>query len=240
MDVGPPEGGASERIVFDFAHTIVRETGKNGMAKYRGAVCRLCRREGVRLYLKGERCFSGKCAIEKRPYPPGEHGQKRTRRRISDYGIQLREKQKLRRIYGVLERQFRRYFAQAARRSGVTGEALLQFLERRLDNVVWRLGFASSRALARELVSHGHFTVNDRPVNIPSYQVRQGDTVAVTGSSRSLPPIIAAVATAGGRRLPTWLEIESDAMRGTVISLPAREDIDTQIQEELVVEYYSR
>jgi small subunit ribosomal protein S4 len=210
------------------------------MAKYRGAVCRLCRREGVRLYLKGERCFSGKCAIEKRPYPPGEHGQRRTRRRISDYGIQLREKQKLRRIYGVLERQFRRYFAQAARRSGVTGEALLQFLERRLDNVVWRLGFASSRALARELVSHGHFTVNDRPVNIPSYQVRQGDTVAVTGSSRSLPPIIAAVATAGGRRLPTWLEIESDAMRGTVISLPAREDIDTQIQEELVVEYYSR
>jgi len=210
------------------------------MAKYRGAVCRLCRREGVRLYLKGERCFSGKCAIEKRPYPPGEQGQRRTRRRISDYGIQLREKQKLRRIYGVLERQFRRYFAQAARRSGVTGEALLQFLERRLDNVVWRLGFASSRALARELVSHGHFTVNDRPVNIPSYQVRQGDTVAVTGSSRSLPPIIAAVATAGGRRLPTWLEIESDAMRGTVISLPAREDIDTQIQEELVVEYYSR
>ena len=210
------------------------------MARYRGAVCRLCRREGVRLHLKGERCLSGKCAIEKRPYPPGEHGQKRTRRRISDYGIQLREKQKLRRIYGVLERQFRRYFAQAARRSGVTGEALLQFLERRLDNVVWRLGFASSRALARELVSHGHFTVNDRPVNIPSYQVRQGDTVAVTGSSRSLPPIIAAVATAGGRRLPTWLEIESDAMRGTVISLPAREDIDTQIQEELVVEYYSR
>jgi len=210
------------------------------MAKYRGAVCRLCRREGVRLYLKGERCFSGKCAIEKRPYPPGEHGQKRTRRRVSDYGIQLREKQKLRRIYGILERQFRRYFAQATRRSGVTGEALLQFLERRLDNVVWRLGFASSRALARQLVNHGHFTVNDRPVNIPSYQVRQGDTVAVTGSSRSLPPIISSVATAGGRRLPPWLEIEGDAMRGKVLSLPARDDIDTQIQEELVVEFYSR
>ena len=210
------------------------------MAKYRGAVCRLCRREGVRLYLKGERCFSGKCAIEKRPYPPGEHGQRRTRRRVSDYGIQLREKQKLRRIYGILERQFRRYFAQATRRSGVTGEALLQFLERRLDNVVWRLGFASSRALARELVNHGHFTVNDRPVNIPSYQVRQGDTVAVTGSSRSLPPIISSVATAGGRRLPPWLEIEGDAMRGKVLSLPARDDIDTQIQEELVVEFYSR
>jgi small subunit ribosomal protein S4 len=210
------------------------------MAKYRGAVCRLCRREGVRLYLKGERCFSGKCAIEKRPYPPGEHGQKRTRRRVSDYGIQLREKQKLRRIYGILERQFRRYFAQATRRSGVTGEALLQFLERRLDNVVWRLGFANSRALARQLVNHGHFTVNDRPVNIPSYQVRQGDTVAVTGSSRSLPPIISSVATAGGRRLPPWLEIEGDAMRGKVLSLPARDDIDTQIQEELVVEFYSR
>ena len=210
------------------------------MARYRGAVCRLCRREGVRLHLKGERCLSGKCAIEKRPYPPGEHGQKRTRRRISDYGIQLREKQKLRRIYGILERQFRRYFAQATRRSGVTGEALLQFLERRLDNVVWRLGFASSRALARELVNHGHFAVNDRPVNIPSYQVRQGDTVAVTGSSRSLPPIVASVATAGGRRLPPWLEIEGDAMRGTVLSLPARDEIDTQIQEELVVEFYSR
>jgi len=151
-----------------------------------------------------------------------------------------REKQKLRRIYGVLERQFRRYFAQATRRAGVTGETLLQLLERRLDNVVWRLGFAASRALARELVSHGHFTVNDRPVNIPSYQVRPGDTIAVTGSSRSLPPIVASVAAAGGRRLPAWLEIEGDAMRGTVLSIPARDEIDTQIQEELVVEFYSR
>jgi small subunit ribosomal protein S4 len=190
--------------------------------------------------LKGERCLSGKCAIEKRPYPPGEHGQKRTRRRISEYGIQLREKQKLRRMYGVLESQFRLYFAQATRRSGVTGEALLQLLERRLDNVIWRLGFASSRALARQLVNHGHFTVNDRAVNIPSYQVRPGETVAVTGPSRSLPPIVASVATAGGRRLPPWLVIEGDAMRGTVLALPARDEIDTQIQEELVVEYYSR
>ncbi|HUU54826.1 MAG TPA: 30S ribosomal protein S4 [Armatimonadota bacterium] len=210
------------------------------MARYRGAVCRLCRREGVRLYLKGERCFSGKCAIEKRAYPPGEQAQRRTRRRISDYGIQLREKQKLRRMYGVLERQFRSYFAQAARRSGVTGEALLQLLERRLDNVVWRLGFASSRPQARELVNHGHFAVNDRRVNIPSYRVRPGETIAVCDSSRSLPPIVAAVATAGGRRLPVWLQIGGDAMRGTVISLPARDEIDTQIQEELVVEYYSR
>jgi small subunit ribosomal protein S4 len=210
------------------------------MAKYRGAVCRLCRREGVRLYLKGERCFSGKCAIEKRAYPPGEQAQRRMRRRISDYGIQLREKQKLRRMYGLLERQFRRYFAQAARRSGVTGERLLQLLECRLDNVVYRLGFASSRTQARQLVSHGHFMVNDRRVNIPSYQVRAGDIVSATESSRSCPPIVAAVAGAGGRRLPAWLQIEGDAMRGTVLSIPRRDEIDTQIQEELVVEYYSR
>ncbi len=210
------------------------------MAKYRGAVCRLCRREGVRLYLKGERCFSGKCAIEKRAYPPGEQAQRRMRRRISDYGIQLREKQKLRRMYGLLERQFRRYFAQAARRTGVTGEVLLQLLERRLDNVVYRLGFASSRAQARELVSHGHLMVNDRRVNIPSYQVRAGDTVSVAEPSRGCPPIVAAVAGAGGRRLPAWLQIEGDAMRGTVLSIPRRDEIDTQIQEELVVEYYSR
>jgi small subunit ribosomal protein S4 len=210
------------------------------MARYRGAVCRLCRREGVRLYLKGDRCFSSKCAIEKRPYPPGEQAQRRTRRRISDYGIQLREKQKLRRIYGLLERQFRGYFAQAARQSGVTGESLLQLLERRLDNVVWRLGFANSRAQARELVSHGHFTVNDRRVNVPSYQVRPGDMIAVAQSSRSLAPVVSAVATAGGRRLPVWLQIEGDAMRGRVVSVPARDEIDTQIQEELVVEYYSR
>jgi len=210
------------------------------MARYRGPTCRLCRREGVRLYLKGERCFSAKCAIEKRPYPPGDRAQSRLRRRISDYGIQLREKQKLRRIYGLLERQFRRYFAEAARRSGVTGEALLQLLECRLDNVVWRLGFAGSRVQARELITHGHFAVNDQPVDIPSYQVRPGDAVAVRDSSRSVAPIVAAVATAGGRRLPPWLRIEGDAMRGTVISVPARDEIDTQVQEELVVEYYSR
>jgi small subunit ribosomal protein S4 len=194
----------------------------------------------VRLYLKGDRCYSGKCAIEKRPYPPGEQAKRRTRRRVSDYGIQLREKQKLRRIYGLLERQFRRYFEHASRQSGVTGANLLQLLERRLDNVVWRLGFATSRAQARELVSHGHFMVNDRPVNMPAFEVRVGDTIAVREPSRSLPTIIASVASAGGRRLPVWLRIEGDAMRGTVVSLPAREDIDTQIQDELVVEYYSR
>jgi small subunit ribosomal protein S4 len=194
----------------------------------------------VRLYLKGERCYSGKCEIEKRAYPPGEHAHTRVRHRISDYGIQLREKQKMRRIYGVPERQFRRYFAEAARRTGVTGEMLLQLLERRLDNVVYRLGFASSRAAARMLISHGHFTVNGRKASVPSYQVRPGDRIAVRESSRGIPPIVAAVERAGGRRLPAWLQIDSDAMGGTVIALPTRADIDTQVQEELVVEYYSR
>jgi len=210
------------------------------MAKYRGAVCRLCRREGVRLYLKGDRCYSAKCAVEKRPYPPGEQSQRRARRRISDYGVQLREKQKLRRIYGLLERQFRRYFQQAERLPGVTGTALLQLLELRLDNIVYRLGLASSRPQARELVTHGHFTVNDRLAGIPSFQLRPGDVVAVRESSRSVPPIVQAAATAGGRRLPAWLQIEGDAMRGKIATVPTRDEIDTQIQEELVVEYYSR
>jgi len=194
----------------------------------------------VRLYLKGERCLSAKCAIERRAYPPGARGQARSRRRISDYGLQLREKQKLRRTYGVLERQFRRYFAEAAHTPGVTGELLLQLLERRLDNVVWRLGLASSRAQARELIVHRHFTVNDAVVDIPSYQVRPGDAVSARESSRTLAPIVAAVAAAGGRRLPAWLQTSADAMRGTVAALPARDEIDTQVQEELVVEYYSR
>jgi small subunit ribosomal protein S4 len=210
------------------------------MARYHGPDCRLCRREGVRLYLKGERCSSAKCAIEKRAYPPGDRAHARARRRVSDYGIQLREKQKLRRTYGILENQFRRYFQEAARRKGVTGDILLQLLERRLDNVIYRLGFASSRAQSRQLISHNHFSVNDHPVNIPSYLVRPGDSISVQASSRSLPPLVAAVERAGGRRLPTWLQTEADAMRGTVVSLPARADIDTQIQEELVVEYYSR
>jgi small subunit ribosomal protein S4 len=154
--------------------------------------------------------------------------------------MQLREKQKLRRIYGLLERQFRRYFAQAARRTGVTGELLLQLLERRLDNTVYRLGFASSRPQARVLVAHGHFTVNDRSVDIPSFQLRPGDQIAVRESSRSVAPIVAAVGGAGGRRLPAWLQVEGDAMRGTLVSIPRRDEIDTQIQEELVVQYYSR
>jgi len=210
------------------------------MARYRGPVCRLCRREGIRLYLKGDRCLSGKCGIERRAYPPGEHAQRRARRRTSDYGVQLREKQKLRRIYGILERQFRRYFEEAERRPGITGETLLQFLERRLDNVVWRLGLASSRAQARELISHGHYTVNGKIASIPSLLVRVGDVVAVSDSSRKLAPMVAAAEKAGGRRIPSWLQVEEDVMRGSVVSLPTRADIDTQVQEELVVQYYSR
>jgi small subunit ribosomal protein S4 len=159
---------------------------------------------------------------------------------VSDYGTQLREKQKLRRTYGLLEQQFRRYFEQAERRPGVTGENLLQLLELRLDNVIYRLGLASSRAMAREMVGHGHYMVNDKPVNIPSYSLRATDSVSVCEKSRAVPAIIAAAASAGGRRLPAWLQVESDAMRGTIISLPRRDEIDTQIQEELVVEFYSR
>ena len=210
------------------------------MAKYRGAVCRLCRREGVRLYLKGDRCYSAKCEIEKRPYPPGQQSQRRARRRVSDYGVQLREKQKLRRIYGMLERQFRRYFQQAERSPGVTGTALLQLLEMRLDNAVYRLGMTGSRPQARQLVVHGHFVVNDVLTRIPSFRVRPGDVIAVREPSRSVPVIVTSVASAGGRRMPTWLQIEGDAMLGKVLSVPTRDEIDTQIQEELVVEYYSR
>jgi len=210
------------------------------MARYTGPGCRLCRRAGVKLYLKGERCYTPKCALERRAYPPGEHSQTHLRRRISDYGLQLAEKQKLRRAYGVLERQFRRYFEEAERRPGITAENLLQLLERRLDNVVYRLGFAASRKQARQLVSQGHFVVNDRRVNIPSYLVRAGEAVSVRESSRALPPIVSALEKAGARRLASWLQIESDALRGRVLSLPTRSEIDTQVQEELVVEYYSR
>lgn len=210
------------------------------MARYRGPVCRLCRREGVRLYLKGDRCYSPKCEIEKRAYPPGQRAQARARRRTSDYGLQLREKQKLRRIYGVLETQFRRYFSEAERRPGITGETLLQLLERRLDNVIYRLGIGLSRAQARQLVRHGHILLNRRPASIPSTLVRVGDTVEVVEASRRLPVIAAAVEKAGGRRLPAWLQTEADVMRATVVSLPTRAEIDTQVQEDLVVEYYSR
>lgn len=210
------------------------------MARYRGPVCKLCRREGMRLFLKGTRCETGKCATERRAYAPGERSQAHARRRISEYGTQLREKQKLKRIYGVLERQFRRYFAEAERKTGITGEALLQFLERRLDNVVYRLGFATSRAQARLLIDQGHFAVNGKHVGIPSYLVQAGDLISVAESSRTAPPFVAAAERSGGKRLPAWLQTEADPLSGRVVALPTRADIDTPVQEELVVEFYSR
>lgn len=209
------------------------------MATTAEAVCRLCRREGAKLFLKGERCYSRKCAFERRSYPPGQHGQSGTTK-IKEYGVQLREKQKLRRIYGVRERQFRLYLKEAMRRRGVTGETLLQLLESRLDNVVYRLGFAASRAQARELVSHGHFMVNSRKVNTPSYLVRPGDVVEVADKSKDLLPIVSSLESSAGGRVPPWLELNEEKRQGTVLRVPTRDEIDTQVEETLVVEFYSR
>ena len=208
------------------------------MARYTGAVCRLCRREGLKLFLKGERCYTDKCAIERRNYPPGEHGQARPK--FSEYSVQLREKQKLRRMYGVLEGQFRRYFSMADRAKGVTGETLLQLLERRLDNTVYRIGFATSRAEARQLVRHGHFRVNGRKVNVPSYLVRAGDTVSVRDRSQKVARIQESLELAQRRGVPDWLEITPEAFAGRVKSLPARSDLTMPINEKLVVELYSK
>jgi len=209
------------------------------VARYRGPVCRLCRREGMKLFLKGERCYKEKCAIERRNAPPGQHGGMR-RRKVRAYGLQLREKQKLRRVYGVLEGQFRRTFAEASRRKGVTGETLLQLLELRLDNVVYSLGFATSRSQARQLVRHGHIEVDGKRVNVPSFRVRQGMQIAVAEKSRSNQLIKEALEFAQGRGIPSWLELEADALRGRVAEQPAREDIRIPIQEQLIVELYSR
>ena len=208
------------------------------MARYTGAVCRLCRREGLKLFLKGERCYTDKCAIERRNYPPGEHGQARPK--FTEYSVQLREKQKLRRMYGVLEGQFRRYFAMADRAKGVTGETLLQLLERRLDNTVYRIGFATSRAEARQLVRHGHFRVNGRKVNVPSYLVRAGDTVSVRERSQKVARIQESLELAQRRGVPDWLEITPESFAGRVKSLPARSDLTMPINEKLVVELYSK
>ncbi len=208
------------------------------MARYTGAVCRLCRREGLKLFLKGERCYTDKCAIERRNYPPGEHGQARPK--FSEYSVQLREKQKLRRMYGILEGQFRRYFSMADRAKGVTGETLLQLLERRLDNTVYRIGFATSRAEARQLVRHGHFRVNGRKVNVPSFLVRAGDTVSVRDRSQKVARIQESLELAQRRGVPDWLEITPEAFAGRVKSLPARSDLTMPINEKLVVELYSK
>ncbi len=208
------------------------------MAVYSGPVCRLCRRDGVKLFLKGERCYTSKCAIERRKYPPGQHGQRQ--RKLADYGIQLREKQKLKRIYRILERQFRSYFKEAVRRKGVTGEILLQLLELRLDNAVYRMGMGLSRRQARQLVNHEHFLVNGRKVNVPSYQLRPGDVIAVTETSKKAGAIVEALAATGGRRTPEWLTLDVNAMSGQVLAVPTREQIDTQVNEALIVEFYSR
>lgn len=209
------------------------------MASEGNPVCRLCRREGVKLYLKGDKCYSRKCPVERRQYAPGQHGQG-MQRKLSDYGVQLREKQKMRRIYGVRERQFRIYMKEAVRRTGVTGENLLQLLEMRLDNAVYRLGLATSRAQARQFVSHGHIRVNGRRVNIASYQVRANDLIEVDEGARKIPPIVSAVEASGGRALPPWLEFNVNDMKGRVVSAPQRDEIDTDVQESLIVEFYSR
>ena len=209
------------------------------MARYIGPVCRLCRREGMKLFLKGERCYTDKCAIEKRNVPPGQHGRSRKAKMVG-YGVQLREKQKVKRTYGVLESQFRRYFEAADRQKGVTGELLLQMLERRLDNVVYRLGFATSRAQARQLVRHGHFDVNGRKVDIPSFAVRSGDTVAIRTASQKNPTIAHAMEEVKGRGIPEWLAFDASALSGRVAQLPTREQINLPVQEQLIVELYSK
>lgn len=208
------------------------------MARYRESFCRKCRAEGMKLFLKGDRCFTDKCAYERRQYAPGQHGQ--ARRKLSDYGVQLREKQRAKQIYGILERQFRRYFEMADRMKGVTGDNLLLLLERRLDNMVYRIGFARSRTQARQMVRHGHIQVNGKRVNIPSYLVRQGDTLTICEKSRKVPAIIEAIESVERRGLPEWLSLEKEKFQGRVVSFPAREQLTVPIQEHLIVELYSK
>jgi len=209
------------------------------MAVYHDARCRLCRREGGKLFLKGTRCFTDKCAIERRAYPPGEHGKSR-RVKETNYGQQLREKQKARRIYGVLERQFRHFFGKASESRGVTGEVLLQMLECRLDNVIYRMGFALSHHQARQLVRHGHFTVNGRKVDIPSYQVKAGDEVAVRERSRKMPVVVNSLEQRKGSWVPEWLQVSGEQMSGRVLNIPTRGSIQVPINEQLIVELYSK
>jgi small subunit ribosomal protein S4 len=210
------------------------------MARYTGPDCKLCRREGMKLFLKGDRCLTKKCAVERRPYPPGEAGQNR-RRKPSEYGVQLREKQKLRRIYGVLEHQFERLFNEAERRPGMAGENLLQMLEMRFDNVIYRMGFASSRDQARQLVSHEHFQVNGRKANIPSMQLKPGDVITVAEGSKKTEYFQAGAAFGSQRAAtPQWLQIDQNAMTGRLLSAPQRSDVEALINEQLIVEWYSR
>lgn len=205
------------------------------MAKYNGPVCRLCRRKGVKLYLKGERCYTAKCAIDRRGYAPGQHGQRK--KKLSEYGLRMREKQKAKRIYGLLEGQFRKYFELAERQKGVAGENFLRLLERRLDNVIFRLGFADSRQQARQLVRHNHFTLNGKKANIPSMLVRIGDVIEVKEGAKTAKEIVEANAS---KAVPAWLEADREAMKARILTLPNRDEIDVPVQESLIVEYYSR
>ena len=209
------------------------------MAVYQGARCRMCRRAGMKLFIKGARCYTDKCAIERRSYAPGEHGKTR-RIKETNYGVQLREKQKVRRMYGVLERQFRNYFEKAAESKGVTGEVLLQMLERRLDNVVYRIGFAANRSQARQLVRHGHLLVNGRKVDIPSFLVKPGDEVMVREKSRKLLVVVNALEARKGQSSPEWLELSPERLAGRVLNVPSRGAIPTPVNEQLIVELYSK
>jgi small subunit ribosomal protein S4 len=208
------------------------------LARYRESVCRLCRREGAKLFLKGDRCYSDKCAVERRPYPPGQHGNRRIKQ--SDYGIQLREKQKARRIYGIMESQFRNYFKMADGQKGVTGENLLVLLERRLDSTAYRLGFATSRSDARQLVRHGHLMVNGRKVNIPSYLLRPGDAIEIREKSRQSVRVQEAMVSAERKSTPPWLELDPATFKGTFKAFPTRDEIALPVQEQLIVELYSK
>ncbi len=208
------------------------------MARYRGPVCKLCRREGEKLFLKGARCYTDKCAIERRPYPPGQHGQRRSK--LSDYAVQLREKQKLKRLYGISEQPMRNLFAKASRMKGVTGENLLSLLERRLDNVVYKIGFAASRKEARQLVKHAHFVVNGKGADIPSMLISKGDVVELRVKSKDCKKLTGALEANSIREIPSWIEVDASLLKGTVKDLPRREDVTSTVEERLVVELYSK
>ncbi len=208
------------------------------MARYTGADCRLCRREGIKLFLKGDRCYSDKCGVERRPFPPGQAGRKRPR--DSEYRVQLREKQKAKRSYGVLEKQFRTYYELASRQQGKSGENLLRLLESRLDNVVYRLGFAASRDEARQTVRHNHIMVNDKRVNVPSYRVRPGDTVSVAPKAKEMSVVKAAIISSARIEVPAWLQVDVEKLQGKVLALPTRDQIDLPVREQLIVELYSK
>jgi small subunit ribosomal protein S4 len=215
-----------------------RRGGGSNVARYIGALCRICRREGDKLFLKGDRCHTEKCAIERRKYPPGQHGQ--GFKKLSDYGVQLREKQKVRKMYGLLERQFRKYFHEAERKKGITGEVLLQLIECRLDTMVFRMGFAPNRRKARQFVRHGHIVVNGREVNLPSFGVKGGDVIEVREASRGIPDIADNLSKSEHRGMPAWVEVDAANFKGKVLHIPSREEMQIPVQEQLIVELYSK